>query len=753
MQHTTPVNPPCIDSILFNLIFRCPVIAPFLLRILCLASITVSLATIAQESFDEKSLTKLVKNAVVTIRHMDRAGNENGVGTGFVIDPNGLIATSLHVIGEARTVELQLADGSRLEPVAVHAWDRSLDLAVLRVDMKEMPSLLLGDSDALVSGEKVIAVGNPMGLERSVVGGVISGFRQFEHAKMIQLAIPIEPGNSGGPLFNPEGEVLGLLNMKSTLTPNLGFATPINALKPLLERPNSMTMTKWLRLGALDEALWTSSMGALWSSKVDRISVQGQGAGFGGRSLCHFHQQPNEYPYEINVRVKLGDESGAAGLIFGSDGNDRQYGFYPSNGQLRLTRFDGPSVYSWNILNQVQSPHYRMGDWNTLKVRHEEDRILCFVNEQLVIESTDRGLQKGKVGVAKFRDTQADYTNFRLEPSPGEKRHLQSDKDLSRLLSKFQILLKNEQFSIQSLLEAMGDQSPDQLNELADLLGNRVEQIRHLALESHRHEIQSQLRNELDQPEDHQNLLKATLLIAKHDHPELNIEAYEDAVNRMAEEIKTFHKTSEGKPEFIQSLIDFLFKENGYHGSFTDYENAANSYLNKVIDDREGLPITLSVLFIELADRLGIKHVTGLPLPGHFIVKHESPEGEVTLIDVFHSGKKLTFDEADAMALQYQANDVRSEFMESATKREIVMRMLTNLRYFTQNNSRLEDSLPYLDLMISIDDEDASLRLERATISLRVGRRDQAKSDFEWLLDNQPEGLRLDRIREAVNSL
>jgi serine protease Do len=125
----------------------------------------------------------------------------------------------------------------------------------------------------------------------------------------------------------------------------------------------------------------------------------------------------------------------------------------------------------------------------------------------------------------------------------------------------------------------------------------------------------------------------------------------------------------------------------------------------------------------------------------------------VALFDVFNSGKQLTFGEADALALQYQANDVRSEYMASASKRDIIMRMLTNLRYFTQSNGRLEDSLPYLDLMIAIDEEDASLRLERATISLRSGRRDSARSDFEWLLDKEPEGLRLDRIREALRSL
>ena len=749
MAQTLWVNPHSFDS------FIGPLVARWLSlpSILCFLSLSVSLNGKDQEVLDEPALTKQVRDSVVTIRHMDRVGNESGVGTGFVIDANGLVATSLHVIGEARSIQVQLRDGSLHEPIAIHAWDRTLDLAVIELNHQDLKPLPLGDSDALASGEKVIAVGNPMGLERSVVNGLISGFRKFEHTRMIQLAIPIEPGNSGGPLFNPRGEVLGLLNLKSTLTPNLGFATPINALKPLLARPNSMTMTQWLRLGALDESIWTSSMGALWSSKVDRISVQGQGAGFGGRSLCHFHQQSQQFHYELEVRIKLGDESGAAGLIFGSDGKDRQYGFYPSNGQMRLTRFDGPSVYTWNILNQVQTPHYRPGEWNIIKVRHEANRILCFVNHHLVIESEDRGLRLGQVGLAKFRDTQADYAEFRLDSSPGAWVDGASAMSLNHLLAKMETCLGSREPSLESLLQSLNDKTPDQLRLLAEMLEHRTKQIRQLALESHRKEIRTKLQQELNQPEAEINLLRAALLIAKHDHPELNIQAYQNAVHQMVEDIHGSNVSRVGMPALLDLLVEFLFKENGYHGSFTDYENAANSYLDKVIDDREGLPITLSVLFIELAERLGIQGVTGLPLPGHFLVRCELSDGDVKLIDVFNSGKQMTFDEADALAFQYQANNVRSEHLEPASKREIIMRMLTNLRYFTQRNSTLEAVLPYLDMMVAIDQEDANLRLERATLRLRTGQRESARSDFQWLLEKQPEGLRLDRIREALRSL
>src|SRR5262249_12963846 len=85
------------------------------------------------------------------------------------------------------------------------------------------------------------------------------------------------------------------------------------------------------------------------------------------------------------------------------------------------TRFEGPDVYSWKILKDLISPHYHLGEWNTLKIRVDTGKTQCYVNDQLVLESTDRELTDGKVGLAKFRDTRAEFKQFqvgkRLGPS------------------------------------------------------------------------------------------------------------------------------------------------------------------------------------------------------------------------------------------------------------------------------------------------------------------------------------------------
>src|SRR6185295_3951592 len=165
--------------------------------------------------------------SVVVITHTGRDGKQAGLGTGFIVSADGLIATNLHVIGEARPISVQLADGRTFEVTSVHASDRQLDLAVVRIAAEKLPALALGDSEKLPTGEAIVALGNPRGLKNSVVSGVVSGRRELEGRNMIQLALPIEPGNSGGPIVDLAGKVQGIVTLKSAVSENLGFAVPV----------------------------------------------------------------------------------------------------------------------------------------------------------------------------------------------------------------------------------------------------------------------------------------------------------------------------------------------------------------------------------------------------------------------------------------------------------------------------------------------------------------------------------------------
>ncbi len=121
----------------------------------------------------------------------------------------------------------------------------------MRVDTQgeALPSLELAESDSIAQGAAVVAFGNPLGLEYSVVQGIVSAIREVEGQRLIQLAMPIEPGNSGGPLIDFERKLHGIVNMKSAIDDNLGFAIPVGALRLLQTHPNPILAERWIQIG------------------------------------------------------------------------------------------------------------------------------------------------------------------------------------------------------------------------------------------------------------------------------------------------------------------------------------------------------------------------------------------------------------------------------------------------------------------------------------------------------------------------
>lgn len=723
----------------------------------CTALASLPFGTSAETTAE---LTTRTRNSVATVSHFGRDGRENGQGTGFVVG-EGLIATSLHVIGESRPVQVKLADGSRHEAIAIHAFDRHADLAVIRIAPTQSPILPLANSDSLQQGDEVIAIGNPLGLQFSVVEGVLSGRRSFDGIELLQVALPIEPGNSGGPLLDRQGRVHGVVNMKSALTRNLGFATPANLLKALLDRPNPIPMSRWLSFGSVNTNDWRPVNGAHWRQRGNHILVDGLGTGFGGRSLLVSSQTVPDRPYDVAVTVKLDDESGAAGLLFGGDGGDRHYGFYPTGGQLRLTRFDGPEVFSWTILTTVPSPHYRKGEANRLRVRVQKDRLLCYVNEQLVIESADPDLPGTAVGLAKFRDTSADFHGFDVGRDLNATALPLPDSVVKRLgltgVDARAIALDESQSN------DLSGQMRTNLNGLREWLGTQARELeqastrlRQLSARLHREAIRDQLVEIARKPENELDLFHAALLIARHDNPDLQIDPYRSQLERLGQEVRARMPSEATDRARVEVLAQFLFAENGFHGSRHDYYNRANSYINEVMDDREGLPITLSVLFLELAQRSGVQHVSGVPLPGHFLVKHAPPGADEQLIDVFNGGKFITHTEADEIGSSAQGIPVRSEFLKPATKRDILIRMLTNLQSFTESKEGPAESVRYLDLLVAIAPDDraaAAQRIERSRVRLMSGDRAGAREDLKWILDKEPAGMDLERVADMIRRL
>lgn len=697
-------------------------------------------------------LTRRLRPSVVVVSHYGREGKQDGVGAGFVISSDGLIATCAHVIGEARRITVRLADGREHDVTEVHAWDRNLDLAIVRIDAGKLPPLALGDSDELPQGAPVLAIGNPLGMEHSVVQGVVSARREFEHVEMIQLAIPIEPGNSGGPLVDMQGRVHGLLTLKAALSANLGFATPVNELKRLIAKPNPVPMSRWLTIGALNSREWEPLMGARWRQRGRSVHVEGMGSGFGGRALCLSHQPVPARPYEVAVRVRLDDEAGAAGLIFAADGKDTHYGFYPTAGQLRLTRFEGPSVYSWTILSTTNSPHYRPGDWNDLRVRVEREQLLCYVNDQLVITSADTMLKTGKVGLAKFRQTKAEFRDFRigndLAAAAGASQNFSA-----AWKARLREMDDPGTTELESIAGEDAEAASRALTDEAARLEGRAARMRQAAATARYNAVQRELVELMAAPEPEIDLFHAALLVSKLDNPELDPSSYREQLNALAADLKASTPRNATNNERLARLVEFLFSENGFHGSRSEYYHRANSYIDRVLDDREGLPITLSVLFLELGRRAGIKHLSGVPLPGRFMVLYQPAPGEERWIDVFDNGKLLKRKEVEAAIIQNNGAEVETDYLASASKKEIVIRMLRNLANVAERGQAAKESLRYLDVVVALAPDAPLERLGRAMARLGAGDVSGARADFRFVIDSKPAGVDVERVEELYRQL
>jgi S1-C subfamily serine protease len=202
-------------------------------------SAPVSLAYAPQFDQDEQeniSVYERAERAVVTINALVNGSPSSGAGV--LIDETGMILTSSHVIGNATTVYVALSDGRKAKAAVIGRAGEKSDLALLKVELTgSIPFLPLGDSAQVKVGQKVLAIGNPYGFERSLTTGIVS--RIDRERNRLQTDAAINPGNSGGPLLDTQGYVIGI--NQSIFNPDgnrsnigIGFAVPVNSVKSFL---------------------------------------------------------------------------------------------------------------------------------------------------------------------------------------------------------------------------------------------------------------------------------------------------------------------------------------------------------------------------------------------------------------------------------------------------------------------------------------------------------------------------------------
>lgn len=205
------------------------------------------------EAVAEKVIPSVVGISTTTkVTYQSIFGNQDsevsGVGTGIIVDKKGYILTNSHVVegGSVDTVKIKLADGREVEGKVLWS-DNNIDLAIVKINADKLTAVTLGDSNEVKVGSFAIAIGNPLGMsfESSVTQGVISGLNrsititngqsQVTMDNLIQTDASINSGNSGGPLLNSEGDVIGINSAKAQSAEGLGFAIPINTAKPIID--------------------------------------------------------------------------------------------------------------------------------------------------------------------------------------------------------------------------------------------------------------------------------------------------------------------------------------------------------------------------------------------------------------------------------------------------------------------------------------------------------------------------------------
>ncbi len=200
----------------------------------CSLLITINSSAPSQENVAD--VVKRSTDAVVLIVISDSSGTETALGSGFIVSADGEIVTNYHVIKDAHSAIVKLSNGAFFPVTGVLASNADKDLAIVKVNGKNLPFLSLGELEKVQVGEHVVAIGSPLGLEGTVSDGVVSAIRDISGKKLIQTTAPASHGNSGGPLLDMSNNVVGVITfgVNPELGQNLNFAVPSNEVAAML---------------------------------------------------------------------------------------------------------------------------------------------------------------------------------------------------------------------------------------------------------------------------------------------------------------------------------------------------------------------------------------------------------------------------------------------------------------------------------------------------------------------------------------
>ncbi len=253
-------------------------------------------------------------------------------------------------------------------------------------------------------------------------------------------------------------------------------------------------------------------------------------------------------------------------------------------------------------------------------------------------------------------------------------------------------------------------------------------------------------------PEDFR-LAEGALLIALEAYPDLDVDACLRRLDGMAETISA-RLGLELEPRRIVSHINaFLFKEQGFRDNRRDYYDTRNSFLNEVLDRKVGIPITLSIVYLDIGRRIGLP-VNGVGLPGHFVVQYGA-QPEPFYIDPFHGGKILSKQDCAARVAQIYGQDLpwQESYLDAVSDLHILARVLNNLKVIYVRKGAHELALGAVDRLILLKPDVPSEIRDRGLLRAQLGQLRRALEDLTTYLEACPEAPDVPAMRRHVAAL
>jgi regulator of sirC expression with transglutaminase-like and TPR domain len=260
------------------------------------------------------------------------------------------------------------------------------------------------------------------------------------------------------------------------------------------------------------------------------------------------------------------------------------------------------------------------------------------------------------------------------------------------------------------------------------------------------------VRSEID--DERVDLLRAALTFARIEDPQLDIEHYVRRVEEFSHRAAAKVLDLDDPAQMIAALNEVLFKEEMFRGNTVDYYDPRNSFLHDVLDRRLGIPITLALVYMEVARRMGFP-LFGVGMPGHFLLKHYDVDGRAILIDVFERGSIVTEEDCrqklDAIYSGQLA--LQPEFLLPVTRRQMLTRMLNNLRAIYLSQRDFRRAVQVVDLVLVIYPRSPEDVKQRAVLRYNLNDYRGALNDFEEYVKMSPDASDAEEIKQTALSL